>query len=299
MPLLINPTNSAFPAWRQAGFNPNHIVSRGMSPGCGLSCIPGPSGAMVNLLNGKIGSPLGTGFIGVVVRPQILSVIGPTNFYEQDSAYELRNAFPGNFSHDPSEITIACIFQSVGPRGLQYPCMFVNTAGGGGGIMTLGTTENTLELFATGDVPSTLVLAPNVPYFMAISAREIGSNAPVNFLLKRLDTGTVVTQFTTAFSIPPGSFFTDGTYLVGNNAFTAGQGANGYIAAVMYSEVFTSMQTLLWWSQDPWSFWYPNPFNDFEVDDFAVGASASPTSLTAVIPIQWNASWRKTRTVAY
>jgi hypothetical protein len=60
---------------------------------------------------------------------------------------------------------------------------------------------------------------------------------------------------TESISAGPYAFPTDTGYHIGNNS--GGNYIDGYSAASMYSRTYLTVEKLLKWSEDPWSYWYP------------------------------------------
>lgn len=177
--------------------------------------------------------------------------------------------FAGNSTVADTVQTLACIcvvntFTAFG--GL----VFSSTATTSGIYLNQNSTTTVLYGQAGGTNIS-LTVAPAMtagqPYFMAISIMA----GAANFVARNLRTGQLHTGTdTTGFTITA----PNGTWGLGGIQGAAGTTS---IAAAMGSAVFLSLQQLIAWSADPWSFWYPI----LQADENRVGLSATTAALLA------------------
>lgn len=226
----------AYPAGYAPGYNPSHIAAGGTR----FSGISVP-GNFLNILSGKVGTLSGTPTWAVK------SYVGPVTYFTSSSA-----SFTGQSTANDEACTIGTI---VYPINQNNSCVFSSSGdnagwrtihGGFGAINYQLVAGGVAVTINTGD----LVPGEYSPWFLATSAGLSTSC----YVVKNLANGK--TRF--AESTGPGSTLaSNGTYMVGANTF--GQNYYGGIAAVMFSGRYNSLQSLLQWAADPWSFWYPNP----------------------------------------
>lgn len=236
--LTVGAAQLAFPAGVAPGFDPTHIAGAGVRfSGIALA------GNFINLLNGARGAITGspTGAIDGVIGPA-------TNYPTAGSTAQ--STFSGNAATNDTSSTIAAIVRFPA-TGATFQGIFANGSNAAGINLGLKTPGALVQLTMFGVVArdSAIVISPNIPYFIAAS--QNGSTI-INYVAARLDNGVVVTS-TSASGTPTAP---NGTFVIGNGP-AGSTPASGNIAAVMYSNKYTSMQQLLAWAADPWSFWYP------------------------------------------
>ena len=234
----------AYPAGYAPGFDPNHVASRGVGPGNGFSAVADGRN-YVNLVRGDVGTT------ATLPAAKIYGTVGPANLH---TAINDALRFSGHSAVTNTSTTMAAIFICWGfpnANGLIV-CSSVNDTGGGSSgialnIGTAGALQYAYRWVAANS--SGLTVALNVPYFAAAS----GDASTINFVLVNLLSGQTLTASISAGGTPQAS---DGTYIVGGNL---SQAPNLSIAAVMHSTKRTGLPELRQWAADPWSFWYPNP----------------------------------------
>lgn len=244
---------NAFPAGVLPGFDPSHVGAKGQLRFSGismgsnfLSLNPFKTGTKTSTPTAKIVGPL----------------VGPaTNF-----GTAVATSFSGMPAVADSNQTFAAIVQFDSAS-------LANLAGI---ASTNGSADNGYEFFkdstdvlmvriGSANVVTNIALAANIPYFVIITATSAVS---LSGLVKRLDTGTIVTDINRSTASSAGTA-TDGTYIVGNWR-ALNLGLNGSLAALMISSARLSAQEMLKWAEDPWTFWYPDP-NDNLVGVVAAG----------------------------
>lgn len=121
----------------------------------------------------------------------------------------------------------------------------------------------------TGNHDSGLSLVAGNPYFVAVTA---GGSA-AHFVVVNLRTGVVQVDISRAVTIA--QIFTGGFSVgaTGDGASNNRPWSNGGIVAAMFSLKFMSVQELLAWADDPWSFWY-QPAANYEYEIAAAAAAA-------------------------
>lgn len=227
----------AYPAGFRPGYDPVHIASNAVR----LSVVPrGP--AWVDLLTGKVSSSTGNTNSG------IYHPLGP--FAEQNGSAALSYTISGQPTSEAS-ITFAAIFFSTSPATNQ---IMISNSTAGFNQFSFGVFSNqtTLNMINVAGNTSGLTVTANVPYFGAASCNV--SSGKINFVLTDLISGKVTSSTSTNVqTINSGN---------GTAAICAEASASSYLrgkqAAAMYSGAFMSLQSLLQWANDPWSFWYPS-----------------------------------------
>jgi hypothetical protein len=222
----------AFPG-RAPGFDPSHPASTNVI----LSAIArADSAAFTNLLNGIASTTTGT------ISSRIDS-IGPAVSCTTTLSAAVFNSV--TLQSAPAGMTFAAIFM-VATVSDFLNMLFTD----GNNALQIGVTNYSKVSLYTTTIYDGLQYSYNVPYFLAIS---ITSGAAV-FVLKNLSTGSVISNTLTSVTMPTG--IGNGINLVGRVSYGP-QYLNGIMAAAMYSEEHLSLQQLLAWAADPWSFWYP------------------------------------------
>lgn len=227
--LLKRPSPFAFPGGNP-GFDPNHVASSNVR----FSAVAAGA-SFRSLLNGAGGTPTGT-------VAALDGAIGPCVTF-RDSTSDAVN-FSGTAQALPSSCTMAAIFN------VAFTNSFNGIVSTGNGSWCLCQRGN-FEIFNGNTEVSSGIGVGNGPTLFIGSANA----STVNFLVKRLDTGTVITA-SIAGSAATG---TEGNYSIGN--FTGGNAFSGSIATAMYAANFMSLPQMLQWAQDPWGFWYPRTFD--------------------------------------
>lgn len=235
----------AFPCTKP-GFDPSHPLSRGIAPGHGLSTVALGTANLVNLLNGQVGTRVGSPTAGVT------SSLGHTINL---SASGMEIDFSGNYNAATEPmVTFAAVFQLNSLPGATSVIVSNNNIGTSNGGASIGfNASNQLQITVWGATAraatSIGAVSANVPYFAAMS----GNSSATAFVLRRLDTGAVLTDSQLGY-VPHASLNT-ATYSVGgsNNL----RPLLGKFAAGMWSPAFNPLPSLVAASADPWSFWYP------------------------------------------
>jgi hypothetical protein len=222
-------------------------------------------GNFTNLLTGGIGT--GTG------GTTFMKSIGPGN--------QINPANGGNgvaqFSiPSPAGVpyTLACI--ALSPFSYGASPVNITTLGTGTSSQSINVTPGALRM-TNGGTTHALTFGPAAgarPFFAAVTAPSGGTVAGV---MTQLDTGTIQTG-TVANAIA----HTAGTVInVGNN-IAVNQSYNGWLAAVMVSNVLLSVSQLQAWAADPWSFWYPPDIE--QLIDFSLPATFVPPPVFILMP---------------
>ncbi len=239
----------SYPVGIPAGFDPNHIASKGIALKHGFSGVA--MGAnFVNLLDGVVGSLTGTPTASI-------GAIGPNTQYN-GQAQTVASSFAGQSTTKDTAATIAGIVLLPSINGATS-CLFSTTGSAATGIQFFYTATtgviNITGLTGTGGTNTSLAFAANIPYFVIASrSGDAGTNS---FLLMRLDNGKIQTDTQTAVTLGGAP---NGTYAVANTPGTA-RSFGGKIAALMFSPAYMPIPQMLQWAQDPWSFWYPHRFD--------------------------------------
>jgi hypothetical protein len=245
-----------------AGFNAAHPMAKG-ARFSGVARGANITGAgFINLLTGATGVPNGT-------NGQIISaLIGPAAGY---SGSVSQHTFGGNPAIVDTNATIAGIFiLNSGSSGQYHGIMQTSSTGAGWQLFPTQTTGYLiLQASGVGTYSSTLAAALGVPYLAVGSTNSVGAN----FLLLRLDTGVLQTQFVSGSHTSTAS---NGTYIIGG--LTGNVSLYGYLAAVAFSAQYMSLPQLISaFTPNPWSYWYPPTLAQTIFNGLASRASA-PTS---------------------
>jgi hypothetical protein len=177
-----------------------------------------------------------------------------------------------NFSNGrPGQIIIGC-----GARGFAIS----DTQYNAGGFLSFYWDSVTLD-------SSTARIQAGVPYFVLSVSQSTSGNG--FYLAKNLLTGQV--------SLDPShggqwdlSDTATGTFNLFNTSNLL-NGLIGYISAFMWMQspfgmgYVMTIQEGLDWADDPWSFWYPDPFEMFHNDTFIVGSAAAAAGRPNRLPL--------------
>lgn len=246
-----------------AGFNPNHIAARGISPGNGFSGIA--LGAnVVNLLSGKSGV---IGGAGSVTTKFVFGI--PSSFCNND----INITFAGNSTANAPNVTFAWIGIPFDITGFNT-VLSNNQASVGTQLLTNSNNTFVLNNWAGTNFGAAVTFVANAPHFIAMSGNSATSvGVSVNLLTGRMNTNT-------GSGATPNTGL-DGNYSCGDRAFS-GASTSVYWSAGMFSSTFTPLASLLQWAADPWSFWYPS--TKFDFGRAAAAATYFPFNGAFVLP---------------
>jgi hypothetical protein len=229
-----------FPA-TAPGINWAHPAAQGFIRYSGVAL----NGDFISLMNGSAGT--------VTASPTALinSALGPAvKFSGTTDAVTV----PVSTATDTT-LTIGCIF--VANTSNSAGVLFTTDSQRGTNTIRLTLNSLGIEVNTNSavDFPTGVSVTIGVPYFLAVTLiNDIVSSMP-RFVLKRLDTGQVITFPVSSPSAiimaPSAGIASIGTGVRSNLV----SGAS--IAAVCWTTALLSTPQLLQWSNDPWSFWYP------------------------------------------
>lgn len=259
--ILKRPSPFAYPG-SAAGIDASHPAAAGL-----LISTVARSGNHINLLNGAAGSIAGT----------------PSRKLDGNLGDAVN--FPGatdriNFASFPTTVfqtgTTAAIFRLNAVATL--PVDICGDSNGSNVGFSIGL-DQTVPAFTVrfnafiiaGALDS---YAANVPYFVAAS-RNASNN--VSIVVRRLDNGQVRSAELFAAS---GGAAGIGTYVVGGRDNTSGRNLNGAVACSMRSTAALSQAQLQAWAQDPWSFWYPQKLDVWQMLKVAAGGTTFPQTVS-------------------
>jgi hypothetical protein len=287
--LPFRPNKLAFPG-TMPGFDPTHPASAGV-PQSSVVC---QSNNFVNLLTGAPGIISGTASGAV---PICDSLIGPAIRFDGTNVALISTPRASSNVGVTNYFTAAAIVKML-PFNDQTSYIVATYMGGTGGFgFGLFSGDFSVSIFVNGG--SSVVISPALTaghkYFMAVSVA--GAVPSANCVIRDLSSGTIFTSSTGLAGTTTG---TDSNTAVqyGNRDSLARGFDNGAIAAGMltYSQPSQlSIPQLLQWSQDPWSFWYPQKF-DLAA---AIGPPGGVAPVVTVISQQQAATWRKVEVVGY
>ena len=253
--LFRNPL--AFPCGVAPGFDPAHPASFNnffsfVDNGSGFVGI-NPAGTISNGHGGTI-----TNIIDSINGPSV-------KFATAYQSFPIPNVSVG------STMTLACIFNVTGFTSGTF--VFSTSNNFGPGYYNNNAFFPTNSNYFTGSS----LLGFSGPCFMALS----GSNNGIqNGIILSLKTGKFVTFSATNSGFVSSS--TGSTLYIGAQNSSFANYLPGSVSAVMASGSLLSMQQLLSWASDPWSFWYPEA-NEYPSDYYPMvgGIYASLISLSA------------------
>jgi Concanavalin A-like lectin/glucanases superfamily len=223
----------------KAGVDSSHPASVGLL----MSAVADVAAA--NYVDVATGSSFSVTAGNVSANP-VDGVIGPTiQATTGDRSTHFRTYLP--FSTTLPAVTCACIVVPTASSSLHGIAV---TPGGGGSGFYFGPTGITVFGGYGGGAFS---FTPTVghAYFVAESLLNTAGGG-VNAVIKDLTTGQLVTNATTHSSV--GTNFDGADIYVGNDG--TGYTSNTLCAVSMCSTAFLSLDQLVAWSEDPWSFWY-------------------------------------------
>jgi hypothetical protein len=237
----------AYPAGVAPGFDPTHVAANN----CRFSGITVP-GNYFSLFSGKAGQlpaqPLANigidGYIGCFAQCSQLGGGQGVVF----------SGFPAT---DDKLVTFGAICIQTDTSAQRAIIRNANAGTTGSFLSMPNSVGGFLCIRAsTPNITLTSNITPiaNVPYFVGASANW--NTGAANFVLLRLDTGSILTSSITGSSGDPTAG--DGQYSVGDySSGGTSSPSHAKIAAAMYANQFMSSAQLLQWAANPWSFWYP------------------------------------------
>ena len=162
--------------------------------------------------------------------------------------------FSGQSTANDQAATVGCILRLNALSGT--PTIFASAATTATGYALQINSSGAMTFYnnASGITgASSFSLIAGTAYFLGGSY----NSGVANFVAVNLQNGQIQTSSTTGMSTA--NTAPDGAYLIGSDQF--GNSSASSIAAIMVSSNLMSIQQLLQWAQDPWSFWYPNHFD--------------------------------------
>ena len=229
-----------YPAGRGPRFDSAHPAARGISGIHGFSAVATSDG-MVNLVTGSGGTPTLTGGAFFSTTRYGPALIWPTSTTGQSVK------FAGTLSHDTA-MTLGFIGTLTSTSGWLISTDGVGAEGGQ--LRPSSTTALDFTMPAVASVNSGTMSVPSGDPLFVVASKGPSS---INFLCLDLQTGKVTTSAVASVQIPNAP--TTAGMVVGSAGVTGSP--SGFCAAAMFSPIYLSMQLLLAWAADPWSFWYP------------------------------------------
>lgn len=210
-----------------------------------FSGIATPGGSFIDLSSGKQATTINSTVTGIVD-----GTIGPS--------CKFPNTFSGlGFSTFPSITdstkTLAAIIRFTS-NGVIQEIIAENPNFNTGWGFFIRTNNTVSSCCGAAGTTTTLTLTSGVPYFIIVSSNTVTQN----YLIKRLDTGSVQTLTASAAQTPNA---TTGPVAVGNIYTTGSRNVPGPIASVMSSTQYMTLPMMIQWAENPWSFWYPTRLN--------------------------------------
>lgn len=245
LPLYPHRNRLAFPAGLMPGFDQQHPASNKAY----FSCVSQGLRSFRDVLRGTLPATNTTS------SGKMHSHIGVSTQLQNFQAV----TFTGYSTVNQISATRACIivFNSI----TASPALLWGDGAGGAGDYNGGCvhiykpSSNFISCRLTGITASDSAFTPvaNVPYFIIMSYFQGTATDGLKFLILNLRTGEryveLKTTFANATSNPTGTITIGGASTV----------QDYYLAACMSSNKALSLGEMLQWAADPWSFWYPNP----------------------------------------
>lgn len=233
----------AYPAGYAPGFDPNHMASK--KP---MFSGVASAGGFVNILRGQV---------GVAVNAPVFSLMGHvgSSIEYPGSGATHTHTFSGNSTVKAEAHTVAAVTRMSSMPG-STAVIFSSSGGNAGEQLFVTATTGIIKLSGVsgaGGTSPTIGMEANTPQL--IIASNSGSGGVSNYLVMNLLTGVIKTDVQTAST---GGNAPDGVYAIGNTT-SSPRSLSGRVAAVAFTHSFMSIPELLQWAADPWSFWYPNP----------------------------------------
>lgn len=239
----------AYPAGVAPGFDPSHIALRGAISA--FSSVA-QGGTHINLRTGARGGVGGSVTFGIDkdVGPSTITTAGGSALV----------SFVGNPTVAPPALTMAAIVKFSSGALSFYNCAlaFGGTTNTSVWLIWPQTQPLTFWVNNATQIISTIgAVATGVPYFVIASGLSGGA---VNFLIKNLATGKVLTETVAASAVYSAP---NGNIRVAANGFS-NSGFGGLVAAsaAIVSNDRLSVHEMRAWADDPWSFWYPQKDQD-------------------------------------
>lgn len=246
----------AYPAGYSPGFDPWHLAAKKTY----FSAVSNGTRSMINILTGA--SPnANTTSSGKVYGP-IWACPTISNFTYM--------SFVGFPTDTPTQMTQSGIFVNNNPASIQSAWGDGGTSsneytGGMGTVQLSATGEFTWRVRGISSRATGWTIASGVPYFFCASSIKGSGSEDIKILLLDLNSGVVRFGLfggdNSAVTAPTG------TITIGNPNNAQGW----HIAAAMSSRHALSIPEMLQWAADPWSFWYPNPGDNWIAAQAAAG----------------------------
>lgn len=248
----------------------NKLIYPGGMPGVDLSHPAAqnlmaaifPQGKGCYAIGGSVGNRIGTPF-GTLPTANIDSKLGPT-----ESGINLTQGF--SFARPIPATLVAGTGRTMAAFGITTnaaldTCWVCDSNAEGFRLGPNAGTSSALSVRLGGVATfnSGVSISTNVPYFYAATVIYDGSgNWRSNHVVRRLDTGAIFSSSSTTLG-------TSGAITYTASSMCYGSGDNqpdwveGSVGHAMVSGAILSLQQLLQWGQDPWSFWYPRRLEQF------------------------------------
>lgn len=237
----FQPPSLAFPAGRAPGFDQSHIAAQGISNGYGFSAVASGK-TYINLLSG---GPFTTP--SQFPAAATISGLGPCGLFTTTAQVCAIGA--NQSTATPPGITVGAIVQFAGTGDGTF-CAVIGVNSGHASQFGMAGSSKNLYFYNNAASTSSFTIATGVPYFIAASMQP---SSTVNFVAVNLQTGQLLSSTTTTGASLAALSALPQIGLDLGDSHTA----DAYIAAAMLAPSFMSLQALITWAADPWSFWYP------------------------------------------
>lgn len=255
----------AYPAGYAPGFDPSHPAA--------VSLVFSSVAQNLNHIDVRLGRR------GVITGSPVANIdanMGPVLNFNDTSGNSV--AFPNNPTDAPVSGTWGAILKPTSSTA-GYSYIFSYGVSTGQGSYVLVQADLFKHHNQSGTIVSSgITLEVGVPYFLALSYSP-GLNVS-DFYVKNLRTGKLLTASAAAGSAVSGSV--SGNIWVGSNERDSGPAGRTAFAAAMFSRAYTPPSAMIQWAADPWSFWYPNPGDNWIAAQAASGLfkiTGNPRSL--------------------
>lgn len=248
-----------YPLGRRPGFDPNHVASKG------------------RLLFSAIGSPIQCLFGGDRLPDptwsgnpvnDVDSFLGPCRRYNRASLtqFDQFNNVDQTVQIGNNNNIVGLIFTQLNTNTGSPIITWGTNAGGPSFAIGLGFFNATLSFFWGGGGQSTFTdVVLNHPMFVGMSGNA-NPNSVMNVVIRDLATGQYLLKARNTAIGSGGGIVSDGHCVIGGdnpNQIPANGTTNGMkfgafmLAAGTGSNNFLSLEDLITWAEDPWSYWYP------------------------------------------
>jgi hypothetical protein len=242
----------AIPNSRLAGFDPSHVAGKNVF----VSALSVGSN-FLSLLNGARGT-----LVGTPTAPAYDSLIGRATAFTSAQATQF-----SSYTTTPAAVTFGAIIRTGALAGFD-PLLSTGSNAAGFAFYASRSGDVAIDCFAGGTVHSGFGLVNNTAYFIVGSFDQ--TTTSWSFAVCNLLNGSIKSSKGSTNPTPTNTY--NGLFNIGS---FQGNQCQSTLAAAMHSTKFLSVNELLQWAEDPWSFWFPSSVSGgIDHGDLIVGAAA-------------------------